>query len=132
MNLPTIDVKLHAVRRAYRAGEALSGEYSIQPAAGQEVRAVELSVLWFTEGKGDEDFGVHFFERHGGHDEGFEVGATRRFETILPNSPLSYEGIILKIRWCVRVRVFLGRGKEFFVEVPFQLGGVPQPALVAT
>ena len=132
MNLPTIDVKLHAVRRAYRAGELLSGEYSIQPAPGQEVRAVELSVLWFTEGKGDEDFGVHFFERHGGHDEGFEVGTPWRLETTLPNTPLSYEGIILKIRWCVRVRVFLGRGREFFVEVPFQLGGVPQPALVAT
>ena len=94
--------------------------------AGNEVRAVELSVLWHTEGKGDEDMSVHSFERiepAGG--ECLDFRQPRRFASVLPNSPLSYEGVIVKIRWCVRVRVFLDRGKELSAEVPFQLGRVP-------
>ena len=31
----------------------------------------------------------------------------------------------VKIRWCVRVRVFLRRGKEAFFEQSFVLGNVP-------
>ena len=42
----------------------------------------------------------------------------------LPNSPLSYEGAIMKLRWCVRVRVFLARDKETMGELPFRLGHV--------
>jgi hypothetical protein len=48
-----------------------------------------------------------------------------RFSTVLPNSPLSYRGLIVKLRWCVRVRVFLARDKEVVGEMPFQLGNVP-------
>lgn len=47
-----------------------------------------------------------------------------RFSTTLPQSPLSYDGRIIKIRWCVRVRAFVGR-KEIVAEEPFQLGNVP-------
>ena len=132
MNLPTIDIKLDEGRRSFRAGEILSGQYTIVPAEGQPLRAVELSVLWYTEGKGEEDLGVHFFERLGGRDATLN-GETRRFETRLPLAPLSYEGSIIKIRWCVRVRVFLSRSREYFVESPFQLSALtephPQPAI---
>ena len=47
-----------------------------------------------------------------------------RFTTILPNSPLSYSGRIVKVRWCARVRLFLKKGKELFFEQPFILGSV--------
>jgi hypothetical protein len=55
-----------------------------------------------------------------------------QFETTLPNSPLSYEGTIVKVVWCVRVRVFLDRGKEFSAEWPFQLGRVPRARKIST
>jgi hypothetical protein len=50
-----------------------------------------------------------------------------QFSTRLPNSPLSYDGRIVKIRWCVRVRVFLPRGVELVEDELFQLGCVPRP-----
>jgi hypothetical protein len=49
-----------------------------------------------------------------------------RFETVLPNCPLSYDGLIVKVRWCVRVRAFLHRGgKEVFGQKVFRLGDIP-------
>jgi len=131
MSLPTIEVKLEGGRRAFQPGEVLSGEYWIRPADDQEVRAVELSVLWYTEGKGDEDLAVHHFQRtECAADQPLEMSAPWSFRTVLPESPLTYEGLLVKIRWCVRVRIFLGRSKEFFVEEPFHLGSVPQPAML--
>ena len=47
-----------------------------------------------------------------------------RFSTTLPASPLSYDGVIVKIRWCVRVRVFPRQGKEVVGELPFVLGEI--------
>jgi hypothetical protein len=38
---------------------------------------------------------------------------------------LSYEGQIVKIRWCVRVRAFLPPGKDVVGQKVFQLGDVP-------
>ena len=121
-----IAIMLDGRRRTYVPGEMLSGEYRWDADPGSQVKAVEVSVLWYTEGKGDEDFGVHFFDRLS-VEEGDEVGPRQcaRFTTELPKSPLSYEGVIVKIRWCVRVRLFLKRGKVFTRERTFQLGHVP-------
>jgi hypothetical protein len=35
---------------------------------------------------------------------------------------LSYEGELLTIRWCVRLRAFLRGGREACLEHPFRLG----------
>jgi len=86
-------------------------------------------VLWHSEGKGEEDIGVHFFERRLPSDaENGDLRPMRRLRTRLPNSPLSYAGAIVSVRWCVRLRLFLRRGRELVVEQPFLLGSVP-PAL---
>ena len=42
-----------------------------------------------------------------------------------------YEGLILKIRWCVRVRLFLVRGRELVAEQSFRLGDVPAAVAAA-
>ncbi len=98
-------------------------------------RRVEVSVLWHSEGKGDEDLAVHEFWRK--EADGGELGdpdRPNRFSTSLPQSPLSYDGQIVKIRWCVRVRVIFKRGRDLVVEKVFRLGNVPpaKPAEVAT
>ena len=123
---PLISVMLDNNRQDYRPGELLVGEYRIDALDLAEVKAVELSVLWYTEGKGDEDLAVHYFERLTA-DNPAEAGLhdLHRFQTSLPNSPLSYEGVLVKIRWCVRVRVFARGGKTFVAERRFQLGDVP-------
>lgn len=121
-----ISIALDGHRRTYWPGEVLSGEFALSVPAGEEAKAVEVSVLWYTEGKGDEDLDVHFFERFDESDGPLPtLRRPRRFSTALPASPLSYEGRIVKIRWCVRVRVFPARGKEVAADAPFQLGDVP-------
>lgn len=112
--------------RVFRPGDELRGHFSVEGVAVDELQAVEVSVLWHTEGKGDEDMSVHSFERiEATSDEPLDLRHPRPFHTVLPNSPMSYEGSILKIRWCVRIRVFLERAKELCAEASFRLGSVP-------
>jgi hypothetical protein len=123
---PAVIIRLDGNGRVYRPGESLAGEYWIESLAAEQLKAIEASVLWYTEGKGDEDMAVHEFWRHDVGDEcPIEPGRPQRFVALLPNSPLSYEGLIVKIRWCVRVRAFLQRGKELIAQKGFQLGDVP-------
>jgi hypothetical protein len=121
-----VRIQLDGRRGVYQPGETLAGEYRLESLSVAEPSAIEVSVLWYTEGQGDEDLAVHYFERLD-RDERPDLDLRRpqRFSVALPPSPLSYEGVIVKIHWCVRVRVFLSRGKELFAEQPFQLGSVP-------
>jgi hypothetical protein len=132
MTQPRLKLEIDEPMRVYFPGDTLTGQFSLQGVKGHEVRAVELSVLWHTEGKGDEDMSVHHFERfepQAGDAQDFSEA--HGFQTKLPASPMSYRGLIVKICWCVRVRAFLERGKELSREVPFQLGTVPQPQEIA-
>ena len=123
---PLISLCLVGPRRSYAAGDELVAEYQLDAVLADEVQAVEASVLWHTEGKGEEDMGVHFFERRlPGDAEDGDLRPLRRFRTTLPSSPLSYAGAIFNIRWSVRVRLFLRRGREYLQEQPFTLGSVP-------
>jgi hypothetical protein len=126
VNDPTISIRFDNNGQAYRPGETLSGQYVLEGVAPEAVKAVEVSVLWYSEGKGDEDLAVHEFWRRN-VDEGQPLDPSRpeRFQTTLPQSPLSYDGAILKLRWCVRVRAFLQRGKELVGQKVFRLGDVP-------
>jgi hypothetical protein len=131
MNDSAVVITLDGDRRVYQPGDTLSAEYHMDSLSLSEPKALEVSVLWYTEGKGDEDLAVHYFERVSS-DETTSADFRRpaRFSTTLPNSPMSYEGVILKIRWCVRVRMFLARGKELLAEVPFRLGNIPDAVVV--
>lgn len=124
---PLISLQLADSRRTFEPGEELECHYQIDAVAPQEIQAVEASVLWRTEGKGEEDMAVHFFRRRVPADtEDGDLRAMDVFRTVLPNSPLSYDGVVLKIRWCVRLRVFGRNGKDALAELPFRLGHVPE------
>ena len=123
---PTVVIRLDGDDSVYRPGDKLSGQYWIKSLDASQVKAVEVSVLWYTVGKGDEDMAVHeFWQRDADDGRPIATCQPERFATTLPNSPLSYEGQIIKLRWCVRVRVFPHRGKEVVGEKIFQLGDVP-------
>lgn len=128
MREPLIGIKLHNRNRTYPGGSILTGECQVDAVDAEELAALEVSVLWYTEGKGDEDLAVHYFQRLSSetHENLHEL---RQFSTPLPNSPLSYEGAIFKIRWCVRIRVFLTSGREVVAEQAFRLGNAPQELL---
>ncbi len=59
MSEPLVVIRLDGNGRAYQPGDTLSGQYHVEAVTKDEVRAIEASVLWFTEGKGDEDLVVH-------------------------------------------------------------------------
>ena len=132
MNDPAVTVRFEGNGQAYRPGQTLCGEYLLESVAPGTVKAVEVSVLWYSEGKGDDDLAVHeFWPRSVENGISFEPGVPDLFSTTLPESPLSYDGAIIKLRWCVRVRAFLQGGKEVVGQKVFQLGDVPA-AEVAT
>lgn len=125
---PLISIQLRDGQGPYMPGDELECRYQIDAVELQELQAVEASVLWYSEGKGEEDLAVHAFQRHVPAD--VDDRDLRRWTTLstrLPNSPLSYDGVILKIHWCIRVRVFGVQGKEASTELPFRLGKVPSP-----
>jgi len=120
---PLISLTIDDPRRIFSPGDSLRCEYQIEAESAADLKVIEASVMWRTTGKGDEDLQVHDFHRRTVAEA--EAGDLRRlykFESVLPKSPLSYEGVILKISWCVRVRVFLKNNKDIFFDHPFVLG----------
>ena len=124
MNRPTLAIELERDPAKYFPGEVLVGEYRIDIEPDAKVNAVECSVIWKTTGKGDEDVGVHFFERRPKSTLGMDqLRKPHRISTVLPQSPLSYDGELLQITWCVRLRVFVDE-KQILEDYHFQLGNV--------
>lgn len=121
---PSVTVHFCSPERRYGPLEPIEVRYAVDLPPGQVARAVERSIVWYTEGKGEEDIGVHLFERLTDR----ATAETGSFGGRLPASPLSYEGVIVKIRWCVRVRLFFDAGRDFVSEHVFDLGRVPAAA----
>lgn len=123
---PAISLKLDAATGAYQPGERLGGHFLVESAAPWPVASAELSLLWYTAGQGDEDFAVHYFERYVDEPERpLDLRLPHRFAAVLPPSPLSYDGRIVKVCWCVRLRVFPQQGPEVVQEISFRLGEIP-------
>jgi hypothetical protein len=132
---PLADLRIEDAGSPFAPGDVVRGSFAVASEHTGEVRLVELSVLWYTAGKGDEDFGVHFFQRYTAEGpEGVELTRRREFRTMLPEQPLSYDGLIVKVCWCARLRLFLPRGRQQVLEASFSLGDVAparQPKLVS-
>jgi hypothetical protein len=124
MNDPSVLVQLDGDRRNYQPGDVLSGAFRLDSLGGREAASVEVSVLWYTEGKGDEDKGVHHREVLNPEEGQLNLAAWRPFHVVLPRSPLSYDGFLLKVRWCVRVRATITGWSDRVAEAPFRLGDV--------
>ena len=125
---PLLSIQIYNDPAVYRPGDEMRFDYQVDALVADEISAVEASVLWITEGKGDEDFGVHFFERRvPGDAEDGDLRPLHTCHTTLPPTPLSYEGEILQVRWFVRLRVFVRGGKEYRLESPFVLSTTETP-----
>lgn len=125
---PLISIQIQQDRARFCPGDEIECDYQIDAIQADEILAVEASVLWYTEGKGGEDMGVHYFERRVPAEAQGDLRQWRRFRTKLPNSPLTYEGAIIQVRWCIRVRAIMRQGKQCCFEHPFRLGHVDSSA----
>jgi hypothetical protein len=126
-------ITLDSATLHYQPGDRLSGRFMVEGTQMRQVRSAELSVLWYTAGKGEEDMAVHHFERLVDDvSRPLDLRTPHRFSTVLPPSPLSYDGQIVKVCWCVRVRLFEPQGQESVAEVPFKLGNVSATYLGTT
>lgn len=117
---PQINIFLDKKEYVYNRGEVLTGVYRILDVESDQINSVEMSVLWRTEGKGDEDMTVIDIQSQSRQQEDWiNPRIPGKIETVLPSGPISYEGQILKIRWCVRVRMTLVSGQEALAERVF-------------
>jgi hypothetical protein len=106
----------------YHPGEILSARWRISRVPLEQVQGLEVSVLWHTEGKGDEDFRVHHFHRQGEQQlRRSGLSDARSTHCELPATPLSYQGKLISVCWCVRLRLFLAGGREILTQQPFYL-----------
>lgn len=122
---PALGLRFLGLQPRFEPKELLEFEFRIQRVALEEVDRLEISVMWYTEGKGTEDFGVHLFQSLSGEEIAPVIdGRSHPIVTTLPASPLSYEGRLLNIRWCVRLRLYLNDGREISAEKPFYLGNL--------
>ena len=112
-------------RRAFQPGELLRAECSVDPPPTDEIVALEWSAYWRTEGKGDEDGESIAVEVDSASEgEHLDPYTLKPIEVQLPRSPLSYDGVIVKIRWFVSAHVRLRGGEELEGQAEFQLGEV--------
>jgi hypothetical protein len=126
---PQVIVDFNVADGHHTPGDNIRARYRVTGVDRRVVIAIEHSVVWYTEGKGEEDLGVLLFERKPLEQASEEAASAEPLVGVisgkLPPSPLSYEGLIVKIRWCVRVRVFFVGGRDFVSEHVFFLGNVP-------
>ena len=120
MNPINIDIQLDK-DQFYAPGDFLICEYQIDLDSEIKIKVLETSVLWSTEGKGEQDIGVHFFERKKSLPSANYL-KLQKLSTVLPATPLSYRGRILRVDWYVRVKIFLSNGKTVTENRLFQLG----------
>ncbi|WP_184306973.1 hypothetical protein [Aporhodopirellula rubra] len=117
----------------YSAGGFLRANWRVSRVSIEELSSVEVSVLWYTEGKGDEDLSVHYFRRYDGAQlRRLGMVDSQPIHCRLPPSPLSYRGHLLSIQWGIRVRVFVEEGREAVAEHPFYMvARKPDPEALA-
>ncbi len=133
MREPTISIHFESHGDHFQPLELLVVSYRIDGFDPDRLTALETSVLWRSSGKGDEDLGIHFFDRKQEEENRpLPMRKPASYRTQLPHSPLSYDGVLVKILWSARVRAFFEDGKEIVQERRFLLGCVKAPTGVVS
>lgn len=91
-------IELNGGRTNFRSGELVRGIAKWELTDG-DVRAVELRLFWYTEGKGDQDIEIVHVER-------FDVAGTlgeEPFAFRLPMQPYSFSGKLITLQWALEL-----------------------------
>jgi hypothetical protein len=90
-----LEIRIDEERASFAPGETVRGSVSWTLAEAPD--AVELRLLWYTEGRGDQDVGVARSLRI---EAPASVGSSA-FELETPAGPYSCSGRLLSIRWAL-------------------------------
>jgi hypothetical protein len=111
-------------RLAFEPGDTLRGSYRLETAELGRLEEVEVTIGWHTEGRGLAARAVEHRQVQRAGEDAMDADESGKFSAVLPASPLSYEGVLFKVRWTVRVRVTLSGWEDLSSEESFQLGHV--------
>lgn len=120
IDVSQVEILLEDPDMILNPGQTLNGGFRVNTMIGVPVKRAEVSVLWYTMGKGDTDEGVIHCQSFA-EDGMLDAQTAFPFSVVLPDAPWSYDGKIVKIRWAVRVRIYPKEGKEVAAEQNFRL-----------
>ncbi|MHC4431313.1 MAG: hypothetical protein ACYTBS_05695 [Planctomycetota bacterium] len=95
--MDTLTIQLEQNETAFRPGDVVAGTVSWK--LEDQARDVELRLLWYTQGKGDEDAGLvetMTFAQPSLCDQ-------RSFRFTLPNGPYSFSGSLISLTWALEL-----------------------------
>ena len=101
-----VTIETEERRTSFLPGERVSG--FVEWRLDEEPRSVELRLLWYTAGKGDQDVGVVAVVPF----EGPGLGDRRSFEVRLPLEPHSFSGTLITLSWAIEVVIEPGSRAE--------------------
>lgn len=95
--MPNLSIQLESDKTAFRPGDTVAGTVSWQ--LEDQPKEVELRLLWYTQGKGDEDAGLVEtmpFAQPSQADR-------RTFRFTLPEAPYSFSGSLISLTWALEL-----------------------------
>ncbi len=95
--MPSLTIQLESDKTAFRPGDRVAGTVSWQ--LEDQPKQVELRLLWYTQGKGDEDAGLvetTTFAQPSQADR-------RSFHFTLPAAPYSFSGSLISLTWALEL-----------------------------
>ena len=102
----TLTIQLEHNQTAFRPGDVVAGTAGWK--LEDQAKQVELRLLWYTQGKGDEDAGLvetMTFEQPNLSDQ-------RSFRFTLPNGPYSFSGSLISLTWALELSTHPGDNCE--------------------
>lgn len=95
--MDTLKIELEQGRTVYQPGDIVAG--TIRWQCEKAPKELTLRLLWFTQGKGDEDAGLAeetSFEQPGLSDQ-------RQFRLTVPSGPYSFSGTLISLTWALEL-----------------------------
>ncbi|MBN1816074.1 MAG: hypothetical protein JW828_01860 [Sedimentisphaerales bacterium] len=95
--MDTLEIHLEGGKTEYQPNETIAGTVKWQ--CTERPEKIELRLIWYTRGKGDEDIGmvdtICF--------DGPAIFDTRKFQFTLPTGPYSFSGKLISLLWAVEL-----------------------------
>jgi hypothetical protein len=108
-------LKINDDQTLFHPGEKLSGTADWR--SEKEVRAIEVRLIWFTQGKGTQDTQIVDRRRW----EAPALDTQEKFDFTLPEAPHSFSGKLITLTWAIELVVEKGNESRRveFVLSPF-------------